>query len=87
MVLLDVIVQPFLGVRTLPLFAPFNAFRRLLTPDAVPIMGCQSGVGRFLRVLGGASLSPIRRTGKIKPAESQRVLYVNQGYQMKLKIL
>ena len=38
--------------------------------------GCLSGVGRFLKVLEGASLSPIRRTEKSKPAELQRVLCV-----------
>ena len=50
------------GGRALPLFAPFNAFLHLLTPYRLPGKDCLSGVGRFLKVLGGASLSPIRRT-------------------------
>jgi len=33
-----------------------------------------SGVESFLKVLGGAATSPIRRTVTIKPAEFQRVL-------------
>ncbi len=36
-----------LGVRTLPLVAPFNAFLHLLTPHWLPGKGYQSGVGRF----------------------------------------
>ncbi len=40
----------------------FNASSSLLTPYRFTGKDCQSGVGRFLRVLGGASLSPIRRT-------------------------
>lgn len=51
-----------LGVRALPLFAPLGAFPRLLTPHRLAGKCCQSGVRRFLKVLGGANLSPIRRT-------------------------
>ena len=54
------------GVHALPLFAPSGAFPRPLTPHRIAGKCCQSGVGRFLRVLGGASLSPIRRTRKTK---------------------
>ena len=46
----------FQGVRALPLFAPSGAFPRLLTPDAVTIMGCLSVIGRFLRDSEGDSL-------------------------------
>ena len=62
-----------------PLFASFNAFLRLLTPHRLAGKGCQSGAERFLKVLGGASLSPIRRTSK--PAEFQRVLCVYFGLE------
>ena len=48
---------------------------------------CQSGVGRFLKVLGCANLTPIRRTGKQKPAELQRVLCVDLGRKFKLNSL
>ena len=41
----------FRGVRTLPLFAPLGAFPRLLTPHRLAGKCCQSGVGRFLKVL------------------------------------
>ena len=41
-----------LGERTLPLFAPFNAFLRPLTPHRLAGKRCQSGVGRFLKVFG-----------------------------------
>ncbi len=49
----------FRGVRALPLFALSGTFRRLLTPHRLAGKGYLSGVGRFLKVLGGASLSPI----------------------------
>ena len=52
----------FLGGRTLPLFTPSGAFRRLLTPHRLAGKGCRSGAGRFLKVLEGVSLAPIRRT-------------------------
>ena len=77
----------FQGERTLPLFAPFNAFPRLLTPHRLAGKDCQSGVGRFLKVLGGANLSSIRRTENQKPAELQRVLCVNIGPERILKPL
>ena len=53
----------FWGERTLPLFVPFNVFRRLLTPYWRFANASQSVVGRFLKVLGGASRTTIRRTG------------------------
>ena len=65
-----------LGVRALPLFAPSGALPRPLTPHRLQGKRCPSGAGRFLKVLRGASLSPIRRTEKTKPAEFQRVLLV-----------
>ena len=52
----------FQGERALPRFVSFNAFPRLLTPHQLAGKRCQSGVGRFLKVLGGANLTPIRRT-------------------------
>ena len=52
------------GERALPLSAPLDAFRRLLTPHRLAGKRCQSGVGRFLKVLGGANVTPIRRTEK-----------------------
>ena len=52
----------FRRVRALPLFAPLDAFPRPLTPYRLAGKGCQSGAERFLRVLGGANLTPIRRT-------------------------
>ena len=52
----------FRGVRALPLFVPLGAFPRISTPHRHHGTGCQSGVGRFLKVLGGANLSPVRRT-------------------------
>ena len=60
----------FSGERALPLFAPLGAFPRLLMPHRLAGTGCQSGVGRFLKVLGGASLSPIRRTVTQNPLNS-----------------
>ena len=75
-----------LGERALPLSAPSGAFLRPLTPHRLPGKGCPSGVERFLKVLEGASFSPIRRTGKQKPAEIQRVLCVNIGPKMKLNL-
>ena len=52
----------FRGERALPLFAPLGAFPRPLTPYRLTGKDCQSGVGRFLKVLRDANLSPIRRT-------------------------
>jgi len=54
------ICAKYFGVRTLPLFASFNAFLRLLTPYRLAGKGCQLGVGRFLKVLGEANRSPIQ---------------------------
>ena len=49
---------------------PFCVVQRLLTPHRLPGKLCLSGVGRFLKVLGGASLSPIRRTKSQNPLNS-----------------
>ena len=49
-------------VSTLPLFAPSGDFPRLVTPHRIPGKRCQSGVGRLLKVLGGATPTPIMRT-------------------------
>ena len=75
------------GERALPLSAPLDAFRRLLTPHRLAGKRCQSGVGRFLKVLEGANVTPIRRTEKPKPAEIQRVLCVYLGPEIELKLL
>ena len=56
------LVKQLLGERALPLSAPSGAFLRPLTPHRLPGKCCQSGVGRFLKVLGDANLTPIRRT-------------------------
>ena len=61
---------PFCAVGRLS--APFNASSACWKMLAIRL-------GRFLKVLGGASLSPIRHTENQKPAEFQRVLYVNFG--------
>ena len=73
-----------MGERALPLFAPFNAFPRLLTSHWLAGKGCQSGVGRFLKVLGRREHESARHTVTQKPAGVQRVLRVNLGPEMKL---
>ena len=77
----------FCGERALPHFVSFNAFRHPLTPHRLAGKGCKSVVWRLLKVLGGANMTPIRRTGKQNPLELQRVLCVNIGPEMKLSLL
>ena len=77
-------MKQLLGERALPLSAPSGVFLRPLTPHRLPGKRCQSGVGRFLKVLGDANLTPIRRTEKTKPAEIQRVLCINLSPEIKL---
>jgi hypothetical protein len=76
-----------LGVRTLPLFVPFNAFPRLLTPFGALLNDSLSGVESFLRVFKGATTSPIRRTGKQNPLNPSGFYALILGPKMKLKIL
>ena len=54
--------------------APLDAFTRLI---GLFTNASRSGVERFLKVLKGATFSPIRRTETTKPAEIQWVLYVS----------
>ncbi len=67
--------------------APLGAFPRHLTLHRLAGKCCQSGVGRFLKVFGRCKPESYQAHSNIKPAEFQRVLYVDIGPEMKLNLL